>query len=263
MNETIKIPESVKRSETPALPIAGVGHCALSEAFNMKCVEGLLLYPDNYFDLAIVDPPYGIGASKPTDKPNRVKQKNGQWLTTPKNYYEHKGWDDMAFSYEQFLEILRVSKEQIIWGCNFFDFQLKGGRIVWDKMNGLSDQHDVEIAYCSIGYRTDIVRYMWRGMMQGLSASKEIKKANVQQGNKALNEKRIHPTQKPVKLYDWLLDNYANEGWKIVDPFLGSGSSRIAANKAGLDFTGFELDEEYFKAQEKRWQNWVSQMRLF
>lgn len=234
-----------------------------TRVFNMDNMEYMKDIPDGYFELAVVDPEYGIGASKPSKKPNGVKQKNGSVLNVKTKEYNHKDWDNKPTSREYFKELKRVSKNQIIWGVNYFDFNLTGGRIVWDKLNGDTDQFDCEIAYCSFNNRTDIVRYLWSGMFQGLQISKSVSESCKQQGNKRLNEIRIHPTQKPVKLYEWLLMNYAKDGDKILDTHLGSGSSRIAAYNLGFDFTGIELDQEYFDASNKRFDNHKKQLTLF
>ena len=235
---------------------------AKSEVFNMDCIEGMKQYPDNYFELALIDLPYGIGASKPSKKPDTVRQKNGTILKVNGTYYQPKEWDFALMQDDYFEELFRVSINQIIFGANYYK-QLAGGMIVWDKLNGLSDQYGCEIAYQSFDKRTDIVYYMWQGMFQGVYCGKEVKKALIQQGDKSLNESRIHPTQKPVKLYQYLLQNYAKEGNKILDTHLGSGSSRIAANDLGFEFTGFELDEDYFKASEKRFKQHTDQLTLF
>ncbi len=227
---------------------------------NMKLMAR---YPDNYFDLAIVDPPYGIGASKPSVKSKFVKQHNGSVLKVKNNNYKHKDWDDKPSDEEYFIELLRVSKNQIIWGVNYYNFDFKGGRIVWDKLNGCSDQFDCEIAFNSLNNRTDIIRYMWSGMLQGLNMSRLTSVANVQQGNKKLNEKRLHPTQKPVKLYEWLLLNYAKEGYKILDTHLGSGSIAIACHNLKYDLTACELDTDYFNDAMQRLKDHQSQLRLF
>ena len=158
--------------------------------------------------------------------------------------FTKKDWDNTIPSQEFFDELRRVSKNQIIWGANYFGLQ--GGMIVWDKINGNSDQYDCEIAYQSFNKRTDLVHYMWNGMFQGKYCGRDIRQAAMQQGNKALNEKRIHPTQKPVILYEWLLNNYAKKGDRIFDPMMGSQSSRIAAYRLGFDYVGCELDKEYY-----------------
>lgn len=238
MNETIKIPESIKRSQTPAFPLAGVGHCASSEVYLMDCVEGLRHYPDNYFDLAVVDPPYGLDLANMNMGIGKTKKaskaKNRKWKA--------KDWDKNTPTEAFFVELWRVSKNRIIWGGNYFNLPPCKHYIIWDKEipNGLSFA-DCEFAWTSFDNAPRMFRY---------SAYLDKKS-------------KFHPTQKPVKLYDWIYDRYAERGKRVLDTHLGSGSSRIAANKAGLDFTGFEIDGEYFEAQEKRWQNWVSQTRLF
>lgn len=216
-----------------------------SKAYNCDCLEYMRSLPDNYFDLAIADPPYGIGASKPSKKAERARQADGSILQVPVTDFIKKDWDNNIPTQEFFDELRRVSKNQIIWGANYFGLQ--GGMIVWDKINGNSDQYDCEIAYQSFNKRTDLVHYMWNGMFQGKYCGRDIRQAAVQQGNKALNEKRIHPTQKPVILYEWLLNNYAKKGDRIFDPMMGSQSSRIAAYKLGFNYVGCELDKEYFE----------------
>lgn len=229
---------------------------------NIDCMEGMKEYPDKYFDLAIVDPPYGIGSDKPSKKPNFAKQKNGNKLEVKNtNKYIQKDWDSKIPNQIYFNELKRVSINQIIWGANYFG--LIGGYLVWDKLNGESDQFDCEIAYNSYNNRTDLFYFMWQGMFQGCYCGKDIRKALIQQGNKLLNEKRIHPTQKPVALYKWLLTNYANKGDKILDTHLGSGSIAIACLDLGFDLTGFEIDSEYFGLMTKRINDYLSQDKLF
>ena len=229
--------------------------------YNMDCMELLKNTEDNFYDLAIVDPEYGIGADKPSSKPNRVKQKNGSTLNIKSVEYKHKDWDNKPAGFDYLQELKRVSKNQIIWGCNYYNFPLMGGRIVWDKLNGKSDQFGCEVAYCSMNKRTDILYYMWAGMMQGYYIGNEVKKALIQQGNKTLNERRIHPTQKPVKLYEWLLINYAKEGNKILDTHLGSGSIAIACNRLKYELTACELDTEYFEGSVKRYKEQTAQIQ--
>ena len=162
--------------------------------------------------------------------------------------------------HEYFAELRRVSKQQIIWGCNYFTGECFGpGRIIWDKCNGASDQSDCELAYNSMTTRVDLFRFMWAGMMQGRS----ISSGHIMQGDKRKNELRIHPTQKPVALYTWIFSKFAHHGEKVLDTHLGSGSSRIAAWDAGLDFTGYEIDREYFDAQEKRFTEHTAQLSMF
>lgn len=201
-------------------------------------------YPDNYFDLAIVDPQYGIGEDGGKDRGSYATQKNGDKVFIPSGDYIKTGRDSVPTGPEYFDELFRVSKEQIIWGANYFKLP-PGGAIVWDKCNDGSDQSGAEIAFNSLTKRVDVFRFMWRGMFQG----KSISEGTIQQGNKALNEKRIHPNQKPVALYTWLLQKYAKPGWKLLDTHLGSGSSRIAAYELGYEFTGYEIEPEIFEKQ--------------
>lgn len=245
MNETIILPDSIKRSETPALPLSGVSSCATSEVYLMDCVEGLRHYPDNYFDLAVVDPPYGsnnIQGGYTSGKGGGVaKQKK----------YNQKLWTQKAPGQEYFAELFRVSKNQIIWGANHFIEMMpinSSGWIFWDKRNGEVSFSDGELAWTSFDKALRKFEYMWSGMLQQNMKNKE---------------QRIHPTQKPIALYEWILSKYASDGDLILDTHVGSGSSRIAANKAGLDFVGFEIDNEYFESQEKRWREFVGQTRLF
>lgn len=218
------------------------------ELFNDDCMNVMARYPDNHFDLAITDPPYGRGEHGGIKRTHAVIQKNGKATFVRDGNYSKKSWDNEPPPIEYFDELKRVSLHQIIWGVNYYDYPLKGGRIVWDKVNDGANQSGAEIAYNSINQRVDIVRYMWRGMMQGLS----VYSGSTPQGNKSLNEIRIHPTQKPIKIYEWLLTNYAEPGQKILDTHLGSGSSAIAAHYFGVDFVGCEIDKDYFEAAKKR-----------
>lgn len=187
-----------------------------------------------------------------------VRQKNGSKIFVKDGQYENRKWDNEPPSEEYFNELMRVSKNKIIFGCNYFDYPLIGGRIVWDKCNDGSDQSDAEIAYCSMNDRIDIFRYMWRGMFQG----KSITEGTTQQGNKRLNEKRIHPTQKPIALYEWLLSRYAKPNDIILDTHVGSASSLIACYNTNHKFVGFELDEYYYKVSKQRLDTEMAQMRL-
>jgi len=214
---------------------------------------------DNFFDLAMPDLEYGIGASKPSTKSGRAQQPNGTYRPVKQAKYKHKDWDDQRSPPEYFDELFRVSKNQIIWGANYYP-NLVGGRIVWDKIvaNG-ADQYGCEIAYQSFSNRMDIVYYMFSGMMQGVYCGKDRVKALKQQGNKKLNEKRIHPTQKPVKLYEWLLMEYAKPGEKILDTHGGSMSLALAVNKLNvidnmnLTLVVCEKDIDYFTDGQKRY----------
>lgn len=226
--------------------------------YNMDCMQGMKEFPDKYFDLAIVDPPYGRKEHGGKSRSGYVRQKNGSKIFVKDGQYENRKWDNKTPSEEYFNELTRVSKNQIIFGCNYFDYPLIGGRIIWDKCNDGSDQSDAEIAYCSMNDRVDIFRYMWRGMFQG----KSIAEGTVQQGNKKLNEKRIHPTQKPVALYEWLLNRYAKPDDIILDTHVGSASSLIACYNTNHKFIGFELDEYYYKVSKQRLDCEMAQMRL-
>ena len=224
----------------------------------MDCMQGMKEFPDKYFDLAIVDPPYGRKEHGGRNRSRYVRQKNGSKIFVKDGQYENRKWDNEPPSEEYFNELMRVSKNQIIFGCNYFDYPLIGGRIVWDKCNDGSDQSDAEIAYCSMNDRVDIFRYMWRGMFQG----KSITEGATQQGNKRLNEKRMHPTQKPVALYEWLLNRYAKPNDIILDTHVGSASSLIACYNTNHKFVGFELDEYYYKVSKQRLDTEMAQMRL-
>ena len=220
--------------------------------YNADCMDIMRQLPDKAFDLAIVDPPY-------FDGPNKLGyyglSKSSKGVKRP--FYEVKHWSVPNADY--FNELLRVSQEQIIWGCNYFKFQFGPGRIIWDKVNGRSSFSDCEIAYCSLINTVRLFPYMWNGMCQGRS----ISDGRIQQGNKSLNERRIHPTQKPVALYKWLLSHYANLGDKILDTHLGSGSICIACHDMGFEMTGIELDEDYYEAAKKRLLDHQSQQRFF
>lgn len=211
------------------------------------CMNVMASYPDNYFDLACVDPPYGIGE-------NGDRNKSREKLAIAQDYKSFHGGDVSAPDPEYFIELCRVSKNQIIWGANHFAdrFDASGpGWIVWDKENGSNSFADAELASSSFDKAVRIYRYRWNGMIQG------------SHGNKRLNETRIHPTQKPVKLYQWLLANYAKPGDRILDTHLGSGSSAIAAHYASHDFVGIELDEDYYRAACERYERETAQADMF
>lgn len=229
------------------------------ELLNVDCMEYMRGLPDKAFDLAIVDPPYGIGEHGGKNRTSAVLQRNGARLIARDGGYTKKDWDNVPPPAGYFEELRRVSHAQIIWGANYYAGLPAGGCIVWDKVNDGADQSAAEVAYNSLTKRVDMVRYMWRGMMQGES----IHNGTRQQGNKSLNEKRIHPTQKPVKLYEWLLSNYAKPGMRILDTHLGSASSAIAAHYFGCDLVGTELDPDYFAAAKARFERETSQIDMF
>ena len=223
----------------------------MSEFINADCLEVMAKYPNGYFDLAIVDPPYFSGPEKRKYYGRKVSSigvkrlygETSEWKVPDKDYFE---------------ELFRVSKNQIIWGVNYFDYHFGSGRIVWDKVNGQSSFSDCELAYCSLHESTRLFRYMWNGMMQG----KSISEGHIQQGNKSLNEIRIHPTQKPVNLYIWLLQNYASDGDRILDTHVGSASSLIACEELGFDYVGCESDKDIFESSNRRLQIYKRQIKL-
>jgi len=232
---------------------------------NIDCMEYMATLPDKAFDLAIVDPPYGINVARLayTQEDNRpCRQKNGSILRVKKLKYEHKDWDKNTPTQEYFDELRRVSKGQIIWGVNYFDWDgIGGGRIKWDKCvpDGMSFNR-YEYAYCSLIDTEIEFVYLWAGMCQ----AKSTNEPTIQQGNKKLNEKRIHPTHKPINLYKWLLKNYAKEGDRILDTHLGSGSSAIAAHDFKVrEFVGCEIDKDYFNAAVNRFRVHASQYQMF
>ena len=211
-----------------------------SEVFNCCNMELMAKYPDNHFELAIVDPPYGINITK-----NKRLNNNSS-----------KNWDFEIPSKEYFAELKRVSKNQIIWGGNYFIEHLENTRcyINWDKLNHCDNYADCEMAWTSFNANAKIIKYMWDGNRYGfLGAIKGVGKKST----------RTHPTQKPIALYEWLLINYAKEGDKILDTHLGSASSRIACHNLKFDFTGCELDKDYFDQAEARYAEHIKQLTLF
>lgn len=225
------------------------------------CLSAMAKMPDNAYDLAIVDPPYGIGADNPSKKPEFVKQRNGTLLKVNQFNSIKKEWDSEIPDKKYFNELKRVSNRQIIWGANYFG--LSGGVLVWDKLNGESDQYDAEIASLSWTKEIRTVYYMWCGMFQGFKCSTALKYALTQKGNKKLNESRIHPTQKPVQLYKWLLQNYAKPGDTILDTHGGSMSIAIAAYDMGYDLDLWEIDKDYFDSGKARLERHQAQGQLF
>lgn len=224
----------------------------MGEFLNADCMTVMAQYPDKYFDLAIVDPPYFSGPNTRGYYGRKENPIGGRRL-----YDTIPEWS--VPNTEYFDELFRVSKQQIIWGVNYFNFHFGSGRVVWDKVNGQSSFSDCEIAYCSLHDSVRLYRYMWNGMMQG----KSISEGHIQQGDKKRNEIRIHPTQKPVNLYLWLLQNYAKTGDKILDTHVGSASSLIACEELGLDYIGCELDQDIFELAKQRLETYQRQVRLF
>jgi site-specific DNA-methyltransferase (adenine-specific) len=220
---------------------------AMIQITNEDNMELMSRYPDKYFDLAIVDPPYGI------DHANKAGKMAGQQYgnaEAKKKDYKAKDWDIDIPSLEYFNELKRVSKNYIIWGGNYFAHLLepKSGWIFWDKDNGDNNFSDGELAYSSFNYGLRMKKITWNGMIQYDMKNKED---------------RFHPTQKPVALYKWILDKYAKEGEKILDTHLGSGSIAIACHDYGFDLTACELDKEYFDKAMERLNNHMAQQKLF
>lgn len=213
----------------------------LREFKNMDCMTEMVGFPDNYFDVAIVDPPYYSGPEKRKFYGRKISPIGVQRI-----YDKSEAW--IVPEHEYFDELFRISKNQIIFGCNYFDYPFGSGRIVWDKCNGSSSFSDCELAYTSFHDSVRLFRYMWNGMMQG----KSISEGHIQQGNKKLNEKRIHPTQKPVNLYRWLVQRYLKPGQLVLDTHVGSGSSLIAFEEYGLQYIGYEIDKSYYDLARPR-----------
>lgn len=238
----------------------------ISSVFNEDCIFGMKRFEDEYFDLAICDIPYGINVGNMAylkETKTTVKQKNGNKLNPNKNkkVYTQKDWDNKPPNQEYFDELKRISKEQIIFGVEYVDWQgLGSGRIKWNKgvAKGMSFK-TYEIAYCSMIDNEIELPLLWAGMRQAKSISEPM----TQQGNKKLNEKRIHPCHKPILLYRKLINDYGFDGCKILDTHVGGGSSRIAASLHNCDYIGFEIDEEYFQKQEIRYTEFVSQLSFF
>jgi len=205
------------------------------ELIHDDCMNVMAKYPDNYFQLAICDPPYGIGRDK-------LQNKNaGKWKF--KQYHDTE-WDTSAPDKEYFKELMRVSKNQIIWGANHFIEKIPINSscwIVWDKVNGDGDFADCELAWTS--FKTAVRKFTYYFGHE--------------------NSERIHPTQKPKALYKWILKRYAKEGDRILDTHLGSGSSAIAAHDGGFDFVGCEIDADYYAAAVKRFNIHKMQQVLF
>ena len=226
----------------------------ISKTLNMDCMEYMKGLPDKSFDLAISDPPYHSGPEKRNFYGQRISSRGVKRV----DYGIGKYWEIPTDDF--YKELCRVSKNQIIWGINYFNFRnVPSGRLIWNKCNGSSTFSDCEIASCSMISTVRMFTYMWNGMLQG----KSISEGHIAQGNKALNEKRIHPAQKPIALYVWLLRKFAKHGDRILDTHLGSGSSRIAAHQLGYYFVGCEKDKTYFEKEEERFREYVSQMELF
>jgi site-specific DNA-methyltransferase (adenine-specific) len=207
----------------------------VSDIYLMDCIEGMKQYPDKYFDLAVVDPPYGINVTEQTIGGSSLKK-----------YKKLGNWDNEPPKIDYWNELFRISKNQIVWGANYFNQNLEQGNkwLVWDKMLDIDSSH-FEIAWTSFKGAERFIRSS-RSKIQGFQ-----------------NPSRFHPTEKPVYLYDWIFKNFATEGMKVLDTHLGSGSSRIAAYKGGFNFVGFEIDSEYIEKSTIRFNNHINQLTLF
>lgn len=215
--------------------------------YNGDCMDLLKQTPDKYYDLALVDPPYGIGADLKNSK-RELKSKKSAAISSD---FGGQVWDSAIPTEEYFAELKRISKKQIIWGANYFG--LVGGMLYWHKNVTMPTYSTGELAYLSWLQKIDFVNITWHGMLQQNMKNKQI---------------RIHPTEKPIALYDWILKNYAKSGDKILDTHLGSGSIAIAIEKANringmeLQFTGIELDEEYYNAALQRFKIFAMQQTI-
>jgi len=231
-----------RKHENPTFGNTMLGAVPLvSEVYLMDNIELMKHYPDKYFDLAVVDPPYGINIGTEIDRSGFKEGTSKNSMTKFEKSMKDKRWDNETPNYEYFLELFRVSKNQIIWGGNYFLEHLPNTRcfLIWDKMTYVPTMSQVDLAWTSFKKHS------------------LLKKINSNQLD------RFHPTQKPVALYDWIYSVFTEEGMKVLDTHLGSGSSRISANKAKVHFVGCEIDEEYFNKQNKRYEEFVSQTRLW
>ena len=213
----------------------------MNVVYNMDCLEAMRKMPDNAFDLAVVDPPYGIKQGGDTNHTRSV-------IATSKNYHAFN--DKMPPDEKYFSELRRVSKNQIVFGANHFIDKIPIPSpcwLVWDKENGKNDFADCELAWTSFDRAVRKFSFRWQGMLQGDMKHKE---------------KRIHPTQKPVALYKWILQNYAKSGDTILDTHVGSASSLIACEDLGLKYVGFELDEVFYKESKERLEQHMAQLTI-
>jgi len=221
-------------------------HVSSSTVFNEDCMTVMARYPDKFFDLAVVDVPYGIGASDWDDNDSMFRATD-KWKGCKKSGYAIKGWDKEPPPKEYFDLLFSKSKNQIIWGANHFISRMpfdSPAWLVWDKKTS-GNFSDCELAWCSIGGSVKKFEWLWNGFQ------------------KQRPEERIHPTQKPIALYDWIFTKFAEKGQNVLDTHLGSGSCRIAAHKHNLEFVGCEIDKDYFEAEEARFKEFTSQLRLF
>ncbi len=237
MNDIFNTDVSLK-TETPAFAKHVLPAVPLSEVYLEDCVKALKRFNDTHFDLAIVDPPYGIERFKnvtTTPSSKDVHAKRFQRMETVNN---DKPSD------EYWSELIRVSKNQIVWGANNFELPPSEYFLCWNKEQAMPNFATLEYAWVSMGLKKPAKLFTY-----------SIHKHN--------QVDKVHPTQKPIPLYDWILMHYAKEGDLILDTHLGSGSSRIAAYKGGFNFTGFEIDPEYIEKSTIRFNNHINQLTLF
>lgn len=209
------------------------------------CLPAMREMPDKAFDLAIVDPPYGIGFDGEIPEMSGTARAD-RWSSPKVKGYPHKQWDSGIPCCDYFDEILRVTRNQIIWGGNYFSLRQSSGWIFWDK--GVAESFslgDGELAWTSFNHSVKLFKFLWAGFRKGEPCN------------------RIHPTQKPVALYRWLLTNYAKPGDTILDTHLGSGSIAIACHDLGFHLTGYEIDEEYLAGAVERIKRHLRQGKLF
>jgi site-specific DNA-methyltransferase (adenine-specific) len=211
-------------------------------------MEAMKEMPDKAFALAIVDPPYAVGASDGTFGRGGAKSRIKEYRADLKHYANH----DLTPGREYFLELFRVSKNQIIWGANYYpEYLYHSGWIVWDKVKSDGWLSEAELAFQSLDKRVKIFKHEWEGFRRAAGSFEQTL------------ARTIHPNQKPVRLYEWCLSNYAKPGDNILDTHLGSGSIAIACNRLGYDLTGYELDAEYFEKAKKRLEEHKKQGQLF
>lgn len=214
------------------------------ELLNIDCMEYMATVPDKYFDLAIVDPPYGIGFGE-FNRTNKDSQGN----RFKADKYKNSNWDDATPDSKYFFELERISKNRIVWGGNYY-FDLLGnskGLICWYKHQPVNNFSDCEYAWTNIDKPAKVFDFKYYGNLEGNTTASE----------------KIHPTQKPIALYKWLLHNYAKEGDKILDTHGGSMSSAIACHQMGFDLTLCELDKDYYEAGVKRFKEQTAQLIMF
>lgn len=229
----------------------------LNQAFNMDCLDFMKELPDKCIDLVLTDPPYGIGEDGKKNHSRGSASNSDKWKGSknstcagiPSTIFKPKEWDNQIPSKEIFDEIFRISKNQIIWGGNYFIEHLNNtsSMIVWDKNNGTTDFADCELAWTSHKKAVRLFKYTWNGMLQG---------------NMKNREKRIHPTQKPLNLFRWCIDKYSEENQIIFDPFLGSFTTAIASENCRNLWLGCEKDPDYFKSGYHRYEQETKQMLM-